>query len=94
MEVQGALHSSYFRSQRWLGVGVGEVASEVAVQKLLEFLNFLGREGSGKESRKSIFFQAFVAKKGDLDSIQQRRFFFSWVLGLFVYLIFPFLIEN
>lgn len=65
----------------------------MAVQTLPEFLNFLGREGSGTESRKS-FFQAFVAKKGVVDSIQKKRFFFSWVLGLFAYFIFPFLIEN
>lgn len=58
---------------RWLHVNVGEMVSETEeVQTLSDFLNFLGREGAGKKSRKSVFFQAFEAKKSVPDSIQKR----------------------
>lgn len=60
----------------------GEMVSETAVQKLSDFLNFLGREGAGKKSRQSVFFQAFEDKKSVLDSIQKRSH--SWVLDLYL----------
>lgn len=63
-------------------MNVGEMVSETAVQKLSDFLNFLGREGAGKKSRQSVFFQAFEDKKSVLDSIQKRSH--SWVLDLYL----------
>jgi hypothetical protein len=86
VEVQGAIHSRYFLRQRWLCVSAGRGEGRWR-------LRWQCKSSRVPKCLRERRFQAFEAKKGVVEPIQKKRFF-SWVLGLSVYLIFPFLIEN